>query len=190
MPRLGKYAMVLVPAVGLIGLLAYGFSRDPRDIRSPLLGRPAPPLSLTLFDGSRFVLAQQADKVVVVNFWASWCLPCRDEAPLLEAAWVAYRERGVVVVGVNFQDAEPAARAFLGEFGLTYPNGPDAGGRIAIGYGVYGIPELFVIGRDGRIAYKHIGAIGGTVLVAKVEEALRGTVSASEGRSGRYQPIR
>jgi cytochrome c biogenesis protein CcmG/thiol:disulfide interchange protein DsbE len=117
-------------------------------------------------------------------------VPCREEAPLLEAAWRAYRDRGVVLVGVNFQDAEPAARRFLDEFGLTFPNGPDYGGRIAIDYGVYGIPELFVIGRNGRITYKHVGVIGEAALQRRIEEALRGTVAPQEGRDGAYQPIR
>ncbi len=80
---------------------------------------------------------------MVVDFWASWCVPCRQEAPLLEATWRAYRDQGVVFVGVNFQDEERAARRFLDEFGITFPNGPDPGSRIAIDYGVYGIPELF-----------------------------------------------
>jgi len=102
---------------------------------------------------------------------------------MLEAAWQAYRDRGVVVAGINVQDAEPAARRLIEEFGLTFPNGPDAGGRIAIDYGVYGIPGLFVVDRDGRITYKHVGAIGQRTLIARIEEALRGPASAREGRA-------
>jgi len=132
----------------------------------------------------------QRGQVVVVSFWASWCIPCREEAPLLEAAWRAHRERDVVFVGVNVQDTEPAARAFIAEFGLTFPNGPDPRGRIAIDYGVYGIPELFLIGRDGRIASKHIGLIGAATLQAKLEETLRGGVAREEGRGDRYQSVR
>jgi cytochrome c biogenesis protein CcmG/thiol:disulfide interchange protein DsbE len=186
-----KWVAVFVPVLGLLGLLAYGFRTNPREIPSPLLGRAAAPFSLTLFDGSRFTLAEHGGKVVLVNFWASWCIPCREEAPLLEATWRAYREHGVVFVGVNIQDSEPAARAFIREFGTTYPNGQDPGGRIAIDYGVYGIPELFFIGRDGRIAYKHIGAIGPSGLAGSLEAALRGAVMSREGRSEqRYQPVR
>ncbi len=88
------------------------------------------------------------------------------------------------------KDRDEAARAFIAEFGLTFPNGPDPGGRIAIDYGVYGIPELFLIGRDGRIAYKHIGAIGGATLQARLEEALKGGVARDVGRGGQYQPVR
>jgi cytochrome c biogenesis protein CcmG/thiol:disulfide interchange protein DsbE len=184
-----RLVAVLVPVAGLIGLLAYGFRTNPREIPSPLLGRPATPFSLTLFDGGRFQLAEHGDRVVVVNFWASWCIPCREEAPVLEAAWQAYRDRGVVVVGVNVQDSEPAARVFIETFGLTFPNGPDPGGRIAIDYGVYGIPETFVIGRDGRIGYKHIGLVGAPTLEARVQEALQGIAAHREGRSGQYQRV-
>ena len=184
-----RLVAVLVPALGLVGLLAYGFRTNPREIPSPLLGRPAAPFSLALFDGGRFELAEQRDRVVVVNFWASWCVPCRDEAPVLEAAWRAHRDRGVVFVGVNVQDSEPAARAFMEEFGLTFPNGPDPSGRIAIDYGVYGIPETFVVGLDGRIAYKHVGVLASPTLEARIQGALQGVAAPQEGRSGQYQRV-
>lgn len=190
MRRWIKLALALAPAAGLLALLAYGFTTNPRDIPSPLLGRPAAPFSLPLFDGGRFALEDHRGKVLVINFWASWCVPCREEAPLLEAAWRAYRGRGVAFVGVNVQDSEPAARRFVEEFGLTFPNGRDPGGRLAIDYGVYGIPELFFVGRDGQITYKHIGVIGESMMVAKIQEALRGTVTSGAGRGGRYQSIR
>ena len=178
-----------MPAAGLVGLLAYGLRTDPRDIPSPLLGRPAAPFTLALFDGGRFALAEHSGQVVLVNFWASWCVPCREEAPLLEAAWRASRERGVVFVGVNIQDSESAAHGFLREFGITYPNGPDPGGHIAIDYGVYGIPETFFITGDGRIAYKQVGALAAATLEARLGQTLRGEVARREGRSGSYQPV-
>lgn len=182
--------LFLLPITALLALLAYGFRTDPREIASPLLGRAAVPFSLQLFDGAAFSLADAKGKVVVVSFWASWCVPCREEAPLLEATWRAYRDRGVVFVGVNFQDDEQAARAFISEFGLTFPNGQDPGSRIAVDYGVYGIPELFFISGDGRIAAKHIGLIGRASLAARIEEALKDVMSAKAGRGEQYQSIR
>jgi len=181
---------IVTPAVGLLALLAYGFTTNPREIASPLLGRPAASFSLPLFDGGRFSLDEHRGKVVVVTFWASWCLPCREEAPMLEAAWRTYRDRGVVVVGINVQDAEPAARRFIEEFRLTFPNGPDAGGRIAIDYGVYGIPELFVVSRDGQITYRHVGAVSDVVLARRIDGALRGTSASGVGRGKSQQSIR
>lgn len=187
--RLGTWVGAFAPVIGLLGLLAYGFRTNPREIPSPLVGRLAPALSLAVFDGGRFTLAEHTGKVALVNFWASWCVPCREEAPLLEAAWRAYRDRGLVFVGVNVQDSEPAARAFIREFAVTYPNGQDPGGRIAIDYGVYGIPETFLITPGGRIAYKHIGLIDPSTLDARIQEVLRGVVSRQEGRSGQYQQV-
>jgi cytochrome c biogenesis protein CcmG/thiol:disulfide interchange protein DsbE len=185
-----RLVVVLVPAVAFLGLLAYGFRTDPREIPSPLLGRPAAPFSLSLFDGGRFSLAEARGKVVVVSFWASWCIPCREEAPLLESAWRMYRDRGVVFVGVNFQDEETAARAFIAEFSLTFPNGRDEGSRIAVDYGVYGIPELFLITRGGQIASKHVGLIGEATLRARLADALQGVMSDRANRGAEYQSVR
>jgi cytochrome c biogenesis protein CcmG/thiol:disulfide interchange protein DsbE len=187
--RLVVAAGVIGPALGLLALLGYGLTIEPKYIPTPFLARPAPPFALTLFDGSVLRLEDLHGKVVFLNFWASWCLPCRAEARTLEAAWQKYRDQGVVFVGVNLQDREEAAREFIEEFGVTYPNGMDRGARIAVGYGVWGLPETFFIDRDGRITYKHIGALGWGTITAKLEEAMRGVVSASEGR-GDYQSIR
>ncbi len=157
--RCWKVVLSLTTVGALVALLAYGFTKDPRAIPSPLTGQPAPDFTLTLFDGRTVRLSDFRGKVVFLNFWASWCPPCRDEAPLLEQTWQRYKARDVVFLGVDIQDTESAARQFLDEFRISYMNGRDANGRIAINYGVYGIPETFFIDRDGRITYKHIGAL-------------------------------
>ena len=156
--------LIPLAALPVLGLLAYGFRIDPRAIPSPLVGRPAAPFSLTSFDGKPLTLEGLRGQVVVLNFWASWCYPaCYEEAPVLEAGWRAYRERGLVVVGVDIQDTEEAARRFMDQLKLTFPNAPDPKGKVSIDYGVYGVPETFVIDRQGRIPAKHVGAVSDRV---------------------------
>ncbi len=184
-----RLTLVLLGVVAFVALLAYGFTRNPREITTPLLGREAPDFTLRLFTGEEVRLADFRGKVVFLNFWASWCPPCRAEARDLEAAWRRYKDQKVVFLGVDIQDREEDAREFLKEFGVTYPNGRDANGRIAIAYGVWGIPETFLIDGSGRITYKHVGAIDAALLPAKIAAAAAGVVSAREGK-GEYQPVR
>jgi cytochrome c biogenesis protein CcmG, thiol:disulfide interchange protein DsbE len=183
-----KLGLVIVGMGGMIGLLAYGFTRDARYIQSPLVARQAPSFTLTLFDNKVITLEDFRHKALLVNFWASWCIPCRAEARALEDAWQQYKERGVVFLGVNIQDKEEDARAFMKEFGITYLNGRDETGKIAIDYGVWGIPETFFIDPEGRITYKHAGELKAPIIGAKLDEALKGVVSA-EGR-GEYRSVR
>lgn len=184
--RLLITAVIIVP---LVWLLAYGFKRDPRYIVSPLIGHKAPPFTLTLFNGERISLADLQGKVVFLNFWASWCPPCRAEARDLEAVWQEYKNENVVFLGIDIQDTEKDALEFLAEFNVTYPNGRDPNGEISIDYGVWGIPETFFIDPEGRITYKHVGELGSATVITKLEEARRGIVSAKEGK-GEYQTIR
>lgn len=170
---LRRALLVLLVVAPLIGLLGYGFTRDPKLVPSPLVGRPAPPFTVELLDGGTLSLEELRGKVVAVNFWASWCYPaCWNEAPRWEAAWQRYRDRGVVIVGIVYQDSEANARDFVARFGKTYPSGLDLRNRIAIDYGVYGVPETFFVDREGRIAYKHIGEIGAEVISAQLERLL------------------
>lgn len=191
-PRIKAWLRLVIAAgivVVFVWLLAFGFTRDPRFIQSPLIGRQAPDFTLTRFDGGTLSLKDLRGKSVLVNFWASWCPPCRVEAPDLEAAWQSFKDKEVVFVGVDIQDKEPDARAFLKEFGITYPNGWDESGKVAVNYGVWGIPETFFLDKEGRITYKHVGGVERKTIVAKVNEAMRGIVSAGEGK-GNYQSIR
>ena len=184
-----KVGSVVVIAGGMIGLLAYGFTRDARYIQSPLVARQAPSFTLTLFDGKVVRLADFRGKAVLVNFWASWCVPCRAEAAALESAWQKYKDRGVVFLGVNIQDKEEDARAFMKEFGITYLNGQDASGKIAVDYGVWGIPESFFIDPQGRMTYKHAGELKTSTITSKLDDALRGFVSAEAGK-GEHRSVR
>ena len=181
-------AAVVLPAIAVLALLAYGFRTDTRYIPSPLIGKPAPLFTLALFDGSVMRLANLRGKVVFVNFWASWCVPCREEAPALEAASRRYRPRDVVFIGINIQDKEPDARAFLDQFGITYPNGIDHGSKIAVDYGVYGVPETFIVDRVGRVAHKQIGAMTPTTVAAVLDQTLAGRPVAVEGR-GEFRSV-
>ncbi len=183
-----KVGLVFAIMGGIAALLAYGFTIDSRYIQSPLIAKEAPSFTLTLVDGGTVSLKELNGKAVLLNFWASWCIPCRAEAPALENAWQKYKDRDVIFIGVNIQDKEEDARAFMNEFAITYLNGRDESGKIAIDYGLWGIPETFFIDPQGRITYKHAGELKAPIIAAKLHEALSGVVSA-EGK-GEYRSVR
>jgi len=154
------YSLALTFTLVVFWVFALGLLRDPRTIPSPLVGRPAQAFTLPLFAGGVLNTQSLRGKVLVVNFWASWCYPaCYEEAPRLQRVWERFRDRGVVVIGVNIQDQEEAARTFIRRFGQTFPNGMDRTGRISIDYGVYGVPETFIVDQGGRIVDKFVGAV-------------------------------
>ena len=172
MKRLWRWLIPLA-ALPVLVLLAYGFRMSPRDIPSPLLQKPAPAFGLTALDGAPLALAAHRGKIVVLNFWASWCYPgCYEEAPVLEKNWRAYRERGVVVLGVAIQDKREAVEKFVKDFGLTFPNAQDLTGAVSVDYGVYGVPETFFLDRQGRIRVKHVSAVTDAVFRDTVERLL------------------
>jgi cytochrome c biogenesis protein CcmG, thiol:disulfide interchange protein DsbE len=160
-------------AAVIVAALVFGLGRDPRAIPSPLVGQPAPAFMLTQFDGTPLESRALHGRVVVLNFWASWCYPaCYDEAPVLQQVWERYRRRGVMVVGINIQDQDRPAREFIARFAQTFPNGPDRTGRISIDYGVYGVPETFIIEPGGRVVYKQAGAVTESALTERIERLL------------------
>jgi cytochrome c biogenesis protein CcmG/thiol:disulfide interchange protein DsbE len=129
----------------------------------------APAFTLTTFDGQKISSTDLLGKGVVLNFWASWCDPCRDEAAMLEQTWQREKGNDIVFVGLDYLDQEPAAKAYMAEFGITYPSGPDLQSAAARRYGIKGVPETFFINPQGSITDIVIGPI---VSQAKMEEYL------------------
>jgi cytochrome c biogenesis protein CcmG, thiol:disulfide interchange protein DsbE len=175
----------LIGVVAVVGVLAalfaFGILRDPTrrdDIPSALLNRPTPDFTMPLFDryrteyGATFDAAAARGRPLVVNFWASWCAPCRDEMPVLEASWREHRDE-VLFVGVNTQEtSESGAQALLNEFGLSYPNGRDESNRVNINYGLFGLPETFFIRADGTLQYRHSGPISSDEMNEQIQALL------------------
>lgn len=133
----------------------------------------APALSFATFDGGRFALDDTRGSIVVLNFWASWCGPCRTEMPAFDTAAHRYHERGVVVVGLATKDNENAAQTFAREIGATYILGFDQGDAIAANYSIYGLPSTLFIDRNGKIARRVPGILSETQLTAYIDELLK-----------------
>jgi cytochrome c biogenesis protein CcmG, thiol:disulfide interchange protein DsbE len=184
-----RLAITLAIIVPILALLAFGFTRDAHYITSPLIAKPAAPFTVQLFNGGTLTLNDLRGKAVFLNFWASWCLPCRAEARDLETAWQKVKDRNMVFLGVALQDTDKNSLEFLKEFNITYPNGKDASDKIGVDYGTWGIPESFFIDPQGRITYKHVGGIRAALAIAKLEDAAKGIVSAQEGH-GDYQGVK
>jgi cytochrome c biogenesis protein CcmG/thiol:disulfide interchange protein DsbE len=185
-PRSRRW-LVALPLIGfalLAGLfLLRLYGGDPSRIPSALIGRPAPQTSLPPLEG---LLANGAQvpgldpavfkgRVSVVNVWASWCVPCHDEAPLLTELG---KDKRLQIVGINYKDAPDNARRFLGRYGNPFGVvGVDGNGRASIEWGVYGVPETFVVGREGTIVYKMVGPVTSAnfdrVLKVEIENALK-----------------
>ena len=183
----GRRWLVALPLIGFVALAGLFLLRlqggDPSKIPSALIGRPAPPTALPALeglvrDGTQIPGLDPSmfkGKVSIVNVWASWCVPCHDEAPLLTDL---AKDPRLQVVGINYKDAPDNARRFLGRYGNPYGVvGVDGNGRAAIEWGVYGVPETFVVGREGTIVYKLVGPVTpdniNTVLRAEIDKALK-----------------
>jgi cytochrome c biogenesis protein CcmG/thiol:disulfide interchange protein DsbE len=181
-PPRGRRTLVLIPLAVFLALTAIFFVRlfsgDPSRIPSALIGHPAPAVDLPPVVGLErdgkaipgISAAEFRGNVTVVNVWASWCIPCHDEAPfLLELAG----DTRIRLVGINYKDQPDNARRFLNRYGNPFiASGADQTGRAAIEWGVYGVPETFLIGRDGRIAYKLVGPIGAANFEREVKPAI------------------
>lgn len=176
-------AFVIVPAL-FIGLLGLGLTRKSRT--QNLVGTVAPDFDLPLLSGGTLSSQDLKGQPVVVNFWASWCVPCREEAPLLEEKWQAYRDRGIRFLGVNVKDSLEDARAFTKEFGLTFPSVRDTDLDLYSAFGLLGLPETFFIDHTFRFlgvggsdetgrqrGFKILGAISPAVLDSQIRLLLK-----------------
>ena len=173
--KLTGQIVALAAVAGLLGLLVWRLTHQSKP---PKIGGPAPTFAVQRVDAPGTIdLTALRGKPVVLNFWASWCVPCKGEAKLLESAWQQYRSRGVVFIGVDYHDVTSDAKTFLERHGVTYPTVKDGSGKIADRYGVSAVPETYFIDRRGRLVGEHII---GTVVNQKdafqrgVEAALAG----------------
>ncbi|SRR6266446_4982359 len=169
--RITVFIVVSLMSVGLLVLLGsqlltpaqdQSHSGTAQSSSSPLDGHPAPDFTLAVLSthpGPSIHLASFKGRPVMLNFWASWCDPCKHEAPLLQATWQRVQGQGVVFLGIDFEDRQSDALSFLQTYGITYPNVIDASGSVAINYGVTGVPETVFIDRHGVFVHKVIGEL-------------------------------
>lgn len=162
--RLGAQALAVAVVVSLFGLLVWKVAKGTDSAVTESLSRggmpTAPAFALERLDREgELRLASLRGKAVVLNFWASWCAPCRDETPLLEEGWRRWQEKGVVFVGVNVKDFRGDARSFMRRFGVTYPNVYDGKGSTIGRYGVTGYPETYFVDARGRVVYRIAGPV-------------------------------
>lgn len=176
--RLPGWLIVLGIGVAfLAGLLALALIKPPQ---KSLCDEAAPDWTLTLFDdyrgelpGDAVRLSDLRGKGIVLNFWASWCKPCEDEAAALEAAWRRYKDKGVVFVGVDYLDQDPAAKRYLQKFDITFPNGPDLASKISKRYTIRGVPETFFIDPQGKIVgCRKVGPLTAEELDQRISEIM------------------
>lgn len=167
------FALPLLALIGLVAVFATSIDRDASLVRSVLIDKPAPQFTLAAVDGidvPGFDTASLQGAPTLVNVFASWCIPCRDEHPLLEAVKV---ETGIRLFGINHSDAPENAAAFLAELGNPYDAiGADRDRRVSIDWGVYGVPETFLVDRSGTIVFKHVGPLTPQTIETEVLPAI------------------
>jgi cytochrome c biogenesis protein CcmG, thiol:disulfide interchange protein DsbE len=156
---------------GFMALIGWGLNRSMRGAIA--LGDPVPSFSMTTFDGNPLNSSAYVGKVVVVNFWASWCKPCEQEARELEEAYQHYKPDGeVIFLGLAYVDTEPNSLAYLKKFGITYPNGPDLATKVSQMFRVRGVPETFIIDSNGKLAYFKAGPFQSTQEIISVVDSI------------------
>jgi cytochrome c biogenesis protein CcmG/thiol:disulfide interchange protein DsbE len=166
---IGGRAFAVLVVLSFVALLGWGLVQVQK---KPLEHGPAPDFTLTSFEGQTYTLSQLRGKVVVINFWASWCLPCREEAAYLEQTWRKYQDQNVIFIGVDYADPEKPALAYIEEFDITYFNGPDLGTRISQRYNIKGVPETYYVAKDGTLRGNKIGPLKMPELDNKIDELL------------------
>ena len=171
-PSKSKRAGIIIAFAVILALLILLAGGLKKAQAGPLDRGMAPEITLTGYDGREFKLSELRGQVVIVNFWASWCPPCREEAAYLEQTWRKYEGKGVVFVGVDWVDTEKEALAYIDEFDITYINGPDVGTRAAQAYNIQGVPETFYVAKNGELRGVHIGPLTSPQLDEKIEELL------------------
>ncbi len=180
--------VAVVMTIGVVGGLNLGRNPDPSLAPSPLLSEPAPQWELPLLDGDTLSSAELAGRPYVVNFWASWCIPCRAEAPHLQAFAQRHANDGIAIVGIVWNDDADNARRFREEFELTFRQVTDRDGRTALDYGVFGVPETYVVDHRGIVMAKLIGAAGPTTLDDVLAQVLGGDQVTTENDQYRTRP--
>lgn len=177
-----RVAWVLAGVIPVIALLAFGLTRDPRNLPSALPGKPAPEFALPVLSyagappaPAEVALSEHRGDVVVLNYWASWCLACQDEHRPLSDVAERYAGENVQFYGVLYNDSPNNGAAWIRQMGgQSYPTLLDPDSRTAIDYGLYGVPETFFIAPDGRVAYKHVGPVTEELLVEWIERLKNG----------------
>lgn len=176
-----------VAALPILWLLYWALGRDTYVLPSPMAGLEAPAFQLVTFEGDTVHLADLRGRVVILNFWASWCVPCRQEHPVLVKTERTWDDSEVVLLGVVYQDSRANAERFIEQYGGEWTHVVDPSQRTAIDYGVYGVPETFFIGRNGLISHKKVGPVTWDLVVSQVDSLLADPdVSAS--RSAEMAP--
>ena len=170
--------LVFLFVIGLLAFFAIGLRA--RGEAQPASGVAPDFKIISMYDpNTSYTLSQLKGKVVVINFWASWCQPCRDEAVFLQKTWMQYKDRGVIFIGVDYVDTDGAARDYIKQYGITYFNGVDLASEISQKYRIKGVPETYFVGKDGNLAGNSLGPIAPdsyymteTAFKAKLEELL------------------